>query len=125
GESEDGKPNGPPDHEAKDDQRDPGGFSESVELRGDRHCRPRVNVNNIYIVRPVQGLCQGASRLIWGGLRRGASPPFSSTPLSGVPAEHAGATQKELGLRLVGMSGNRRNHQRRFAAAELSPRPRR
>jgi hypothetical protein len=26
-ESEDGQPNGPPDHEAKDDQRDPGGFS--------------------------------------------------------------------------------------------------
>src|SRR5512139_3429033 len=64
-ESEHGKTERPPGHEAKDDQHDPGGLAEFIELRGYRHCRPRVNVNNIYIVRPIVGLCQAARILNW------------------------------------------------------------
>ena len=69
-EGEDGKAKRPPGHEAENDQRDPGGFAEFVELRGDGHCRPRVNVNNIYIARPGQGPCQAARTLNWEAWRR-------------------------------------------------------
>src|SRR5579885_1324531 len=49
------RPEGP---EAEDDQRDPGGFAEFVELGGDGHGQPRVNVNSIYIYGGVHGECQ-------------------------------------------------------------------
>src|SRR5574340_99812 len=52
------RPEGP---EAEDDQRDPGGFAEFVELGGDGHGQPRVNVNSIYIDRDVGGGCQHPS----------------------------------------------------------------
>ena len=61
GEGEDGQAQRPPGHEAEDDQRDPGGFAEFIELRGDWHCRPRVNVNNIYIARVAADRCQDPS----------------------------------------------------------------
>src|SRR6185312_12962577 len=57
-EEQDGKPERPEDPEARDDQRDPGSLAEFVDLGGDWHDRPRVNVNNIYIDKPRQSGCQ-------------------------------------------------------------------
>src|SRR5262249_19124289 len=75
GESENAEPKRPPNHEAKNDQCDPGGFSEGVKLRGDRHhCRPLVNVNNIYIASPVRCPSQEDVKNKWGAAGPAASP---------------------------------------------------
>src|SRR5262249_42535216 len=73
-EGEDGKAKRPPSHEPENDQCDPGGFADFIQLCGDGHCRPRVNVNNIYIARPVRGSCQAARILKWVSLTFCASP---------------------------------------------------
>src|SRR6185437_1898873 len=41
-EDKDRETRGPPHHETKDDQRDPGRFADFVKLRGDSHYGPRV-----------------------------------------------------------------------------------
>ena len=78
GEGEDAKAERPPDHEAEDDQGDPGGFSEFVELGGDWHCRPRVNVNNIYIARPGRRAPVKQARNIQIGEPHGVAPDAAS-----------------------------------------------
>src|SRR5690242_18775857 len=71
GEHQDRKTNRPPEDEAEDHQRDPGGVSQFVEFRSDGHERPRVvNVNNINIAMRGRKDCQAVSR------RRGAGAGF-------------------------------------------------
>src|SRR5262245_48735259 len=74
GEGEDGKAKRPPSHEPENDQCDPGGFADFIQLCGDGHCRPRVNVNNIYIARPARGPCQAGRIFKWVSLTFCASP---------------------------------------------------
>src|SRR5664279_3507592 len=63
GEGEDDEAERPPGHEAEDDQRDPGGFAEFIELRGKGHgCASPVNVNNIYIGKAAADGCQAPLR---------------------------------------------------------------
>src|SRR6185437_8716481 len=84
------RPEGP---EAEDDQRDPGGFAEFVELGGDGHGQPRVNVNNIYIYGDVRGGCQHPShsnRRADGGRK---VPARAAVPPPGVPANRGRRTR--------------------------------
>src|SRR5664280_155761 len=62
-EGEDDEAERPPGHEAEDDQRDPGGFAEFIELRSKGHgCASRENVNNIYIAKAAADGCQAPLR---------------------------------------------------------------
>src|SRR5262245_7897309 len=57
-EGQGGKADRPPDAEAEDHQRDPGRFSQLIELRNDRHRGLAVNVNHIYIAKGLRPACQ-------------------------------------------------------------------
>src|SRR5438132_10306768 len=51
----------PPDEEAEDHERNPGWFSQLIELCNDWHGLVPVNVNHIYIARVISAACQGVS----------------------------------------------------------------
>src|SRR5215475_6947839 len=58
-----GKTKRPPDEEAEDHERNPGWFSQLIELRNDRHsgliiAASFVNVNHIYMCKIIWVACQ-------------------------------------------------------------------